>query len=65
MKPSIPIIDAHVPLWHPEQIHISWLDENVFLNHPYLLDLYEEPTKDLPIEALIFMECGLKRTTRF
>ncbi len=60
MTHPISIIDAHVHLWNPEHFRMAWLDNDPLLNHSYTLETYTEHTKELPIEAMIFMECGVE-----
>jgi L-fuconolactonase len=56
----IPIVDAHVHLWDPERFRMSWTDSDALLNQAYTLETYYEQTRNLPIEALVFMECGVE-----
>ena len=58
--PVIPIVDAHVHLWDPNRFRLSWIDNDPLLNQAYPIEKYHEQTRDLPIEAMIFMECGLE-----
>ena len=56
---NIPIVDSHVHLWDPERFRMSWTDDETLLKQAYSLEKYKEQTKNLPIEAMIFMECGV------
>ena len=60
MISSVSIVDAHVHLWNPVRTRMSWLDGDELLNRAYLMEEYRESTKDLPIEAMVFMECGVE-----
>ncbi len=65
---SFKIVDTHVHLWHPKQFRYPWLSEVPVLNRPYLLKDYTAAHGEIPIEALVFVQCdthpddGLKET---
>ncbi len=54
--PSIPIIDAHVHLWDPDQLRIPWLDGNPTLNHPFGLADYAAHTAGLNVAAFVYVQ---------
>lgn len=54
------MIDTHVHLWQPAHFRMPWLDNDALLNHTYLLDTYREHVHALPIDAIVFMECGVE-----
>lgn len=57
--PSLPIIDSHVHLWDPTQLHMPWLDDIPMLHRPYTIQEYREQTMGLPIEAIIYVEVNV------
>ncbi len=54
------IIDTHMHLWNPEHFRMSWTDGDVLLNRAYTIDVYSEQTATVPIEAMVFVECGIE-----
>ena len=58
--PTHPIIDTHMHLWNPEQFRMSWLDGDALLNQPYTIDIYSAQTTGIPIEGMVFVECGVE-----
>src|SRR2546429_200912 len=49
MAEMLPIVDAHVHLWNPEQFSMSWLAGVPPLHRPFGLQDYREQKRSLPI----------------
>jgi L-fuconolactonase len=62
--PDMPIVDAHVHLWNPRQLRIPWLDGDDLLDKPYGLPEYREHTRDVDVEAMVFMEVDVAPSYR-
>jgi L-fuconolactonase len=55
--PGCPVIDTHVHFWDPGRIRYPWLDGNALLNQPYRVDDYRKDFADVPVEAMVFVQC--------
>jgi L-fuconolactonase len=63
--PDFPIIDAHLHLWDPNHFRMSWLDNNPVLEQRYELAEYREHTKNIAVEAMIYLQTEVETPYAF
>lgn len=54
--PDFPIVDTHVHLWDPAYLRLPWLDNADILNKRYTLPEYEQSTRGVEIEGIVYVE---------
>lgn len=54
--PDFPIVDAHVHLWDPQALRITWIDGDATLDRPYGMAEYAAATAGLQIEACVYVQ---------
>ncbi len=59
MMPDFPIIDAHVHLWNPREVRMTWLDKLPALNRPFGLEDYTEATQGVQVRGFVYLEVDI------
>ncbi|WP_285056205.1 amidohydrolase family protein [Pedobacter ginsengisoli] len=54
---NIPLIDSHLHLWDVELLDYPWLQDVPEINKSFSITDYQDETKDLNIEKMIFVQC--------
>ncbi len=54
---DIPIVDTHLHIWDVDKWSYPWLAGVPALNRTFTLDDYNEATKGVPIEKMVFVQC--------
>ncbi|MEM9987089.1 MAG: amidohydrolase, partial [Bacteroidota bacterium] len=54
---SIPLVDTHLHLWDLEELRYPWLDEEEAIKRNFLLPDYQDATRNLDIQQMVFMQC--------
>ena len=52
-----PVIDAHIHLWDTGRLDYPWLANVPSINRPFLLQDYDEARGNVPVEAMVFVQC--------
>lgn len=52
-----PIIDTHLHLWDIGKLNYPWLDNVPSIKKTLLIEDYQEATKNLQIEKMVFVQC--------
>lgn len=57
LRVNFPIVDTHVHLWNKDKLHYSWLSDIPSLNRNFLLEDYDQASKDIVIGHMVFLQC--------
>ena len=57
--PSFPIIDAHLHIWRPDLIEMSWLATAGKLDRNFTLSDFDQARGAVDVEAMVFVECDV------
>jgi L-fuconolactonase len=52
-----PVIDAHIHLWDTGRLDYPWLANVPVINRPFLLRDYDEARGEVPVAAMVFVQC--------
>ena len=56
--PNFPIIDAHVHLWDPDVVRMTWIDHNEVLNKKMLPEKFARHNGKVDVAGIVYMETG-------
>lgn len=54
---NFPIVDTHVHVWNPQTIRYLWLNDNPFLNKPFLMADFDHACEPIAVDKLVFIQC--------
>jgi len=54
---KIPIVDAHLHIWDVNKFRYPWLDNQSYLNRTFTIDDYQEASKKMNVEKMVFVQC--------
>lgn len=54
---NIPLIDSHLHLWDVELLDYPWLKDVPEINKSFSITDYQDETRDLKIEKMVFVQC--------
>ncbi|CAA9587687.1 MAG: L-fuconolactone hydrolase [uncultured Truepera sp.] len=57
---TLPVIDSHVHLWHPERFPMPWLVGNAVLDRPFEPDAFSAQTGGLNVAGLVYVEVAVE-----
>ncbi len=57
--PGFPIVDAHLHLWDPVRVPLSWQQPGSLLARPYGVEDYARDCGPIAVEAMVFVECDV------
>jgi len=57
---TLSMVDTHVHFWDPSQLQYAWLESLPTLNHACLPSDYLSESSTVPIEKMVFVECGCR-----
>ena len=58
--PNFPIIDAHVHMWDPDNVGMTWIDNSPVLSKKYLPAEFKELTTGIEVEGFVYLETGVE-----
>ena len=56
--PNFPIIDAHVHLWDPDVVRMTWIDGDPVLNKKMLPEKFARHNGKVDVEGIVYLETG-------
>jgi|ERR1043165_1516137 L-fuconolactonase len=58
--PAMPVVDAHVHMWDPENVGMTWIDGTPVLSKKYLAPEFKEHSAGVDVEAIVYLETGVE-----